>query len=233
MSIPKGFTINQRHNGITQPLGKSAGIESNWYYDALDDKNNECILMYCKPEGYTIINKETLPKIREISQRFVSWYIMQNGYVGGNIMIDGTLKNIYLHQYITGYYGNGKGNDSIDHINRNKLDNRILNLRIATQSEQNENRGKVKRRYNAKELPEGIIQSDLPKFVIYNKEKHGSGTREFFTVEKHPLQNLKENGVINKTELKNKRWATTKAGSVSIHDKLQQAKEYITFLDGL
>ena len=82
-------------------------------------------------------------------------------------------------------------------------------------------------------MPEGIIQSDLPKFVIYNKEKHGSGTREFFTVEKHPLQNLKENGVINKTELKNKRWATTKAGSVSIHDKLQQAKEYITFLDGL
>ena len=39
MSIPKGFTINQRHNGITQPLGKSAGIESNWYYDALDYKH--------------------------------------------------------------------------------------------------------------------------------------------------------------------------------------------------
>jgi hypothetical protein len=46
------------------------------------------------------------------------------------------------------------------------------------------------------------------------KEKHGNGYREYFTVEKHPLQNLKEKGVKDsKTEkLVNKRWATSKAG---------------------
>jgi hypothetical protein len=46
------------------------------------------------------------------------------------------------------------------------------------------------------------------------KEKRGNGYREYFTVEKHPLQNLKEKGVKDsKTEkLVNKRWATSKAG---------------------
>ena len=84
-------------------------------------------------------------------------------------------------------------------------------------------------------MPDGLKQSDLPKFVIYYKEKHGNGTREFFTVEKHPIQKLKESGVVDhKTaQLANKRWATTKAGSVTIRDKLQKAREYVVFLDGL
>ncbi len=233
--LPEGFQINQRHEGITQRMGKSAGIESNWYYDAIDSENKECIIMFCRPDGYTIIDKETLPRIREIEQRLVSWYIMKNGYVAGHIMTENGLKNMCLHQYLTGYYGHGVGNDSIDHINRNKLDNRIVNLRIASQSEQTANRGKLSRKYNAKELPEGLTQSDLPKFVVYYKEKHGSGTREFFVVEKHPIQSLKEKNIDNHIteQLTNKRWASSKSKTVSIHDKLEQAKTYITFLNKL
>ena len=40
--IPEGFTIVERHDGIVQRMGKSAGIESNWYYDALDQEGKEC-----------------------------------------------------------------------------------------------------------------------------------------------------------------------------------------------
>ena len=231
--IPEGFTIVERHAGIVQRMGKSAGIESNWYYDALDQEGKECILMFCRPGGYTIIDKESLIHIREINERLVTWFIMQNGYASAHIMTDTGLKNIYLHQYLTDYQGHGQGKDSIDHVNRNRLDNRIANLRVATQAEQNENRGKMSRKHNAKSLPEGIAHSDLPKFVIYYKEKRGNGFREYFTVEKHPLQNLKEQGVKDaKTEqLVNKRWASSKAGAVTIHDKLEQAREYVVFLD--
>ena len=231
--VPQGFTIVERHDGIVQRMGRSAGIESNWYYDALDQEGKKCILMFCRPGGFTIIDKESLIHIREINERLVTWFIMQTGYVAGHIMTDTGLTNICLHQYLMDYRGHGKGNDSIDHINRNKLDNRIANLRIATQSEQTANRGKMSRKHNAKPLPEGIVQSDLPKFVIYYKEKRGDGYREYFTVEKHPLQNLKEQGVKDaKTEqLVNKRWASSKAGAVTIQDKLEQARVYVAFLD--
>jgi hypothetical protein len=234
-SIPEGFQIGQRHEGITQRMGKSAVVESNWYYDAIDPQNKECVIMFCRPEGYTIIDKETIPRIREIGQRLVTWFIMQNGYVAGHIMTETGLTNVYLHQFLMDHRGYGVGNISIDHLNQNKLDNRMENLRIASQSEQNENRGKVSRKHNARALPHGMIQTDLPKFVIYYKEKHGEGMREFFTVEKHPIQNLKEKGIEDSrtNQLTNKRWASSKSKSIDILDKLQQARDYVIFLNRL
>ena len=233
MEIPSEFSIVHRHDGIIQQKGKSAGIESNWYYDVINKEGNEYTLMYCRPGHFTILDSDTITRIREINGRFITWYVMKNGYVAGHIMTEKGLENIYLHQYLTGHQGHGKGQESIDHINRNKLDNRMVNLRITNQSEQNQNRGKMSRKHNAKPLPNGIEQSNIPKFVVYYNEKSGNGNREFFTVEKHPLQNLKANGIQDRRteQLVNKRWATSKSGAISIQDKLEQAKVYVAFLD--
>jgi 3-deoxy-D-manno-octulosonate 8-phosphate phosphatase KdsC-like HAD superfamily phosphatase len=234
--IPEGFTIGERINGIINNIGKSAGLEQNWGYYAKDKDNNECILLYCNPGNYTIIDKECLDRVRIVNNKQISWFIGKNGYVGCRTVINDKDTVLTLHQYLMNHYGNGKGKSSIDHINRNKLDNRLSNLRITTQSVQNQNRDKVKRHKTAKELPDSIKDVILPKFIVYYKEKISDDTyREFFTVEGHPIQKLKESGIENTqtNQLTARRWATTKSNRVNIEDKLESAKKYIKELDKL
>jgi hypothetical protein len=234
--IPSGFTVMKRMDGIVNTMGKAAGLEQNWGYFVKDEEGTECILMYCNPGHYTIIDIESLPKVRNVNDKQVSWFIGKNGYPGCRTVMNGKDTVLTLHQHLMNHYGHGKGQESIDHINRNKLDNRLQNLRITSQSIQNENRDKVRRQKNAKELPDEIKEIGLPKFVVYYKENVGKdNTREFFTVEGHPLQKEKEKGTQNHqtNQLKSRRWATTKSNKVCIKDKLDAAKRYIIELNSL
>lgn len=60
-----------------------------------------------------------------------SWYIQSKGYAASRI--NGKIQ--YLHRLIM----NSPSNLQIDHINHNKLDNRISNLRIVTNLENHSN----------------------------------------------------------------------------------------------
>lgn len=234
--IPKGFTVVKRLDGFVNTMGKAAGLEQNWGYDAYDENGKECILLYCNPGEYSIIDKESLSKIRNINGKQVSWFIGKNGYAGCRTVMDDKDTVLTLHQHLMNHYGHGRGKESIDHVNRNKLDNRLSNLRITTQSIQNENRDKVSRQKTAKQLPEEIKDVILPKFVVYYRENIGKDTyREFFTVEGHPIQKQKEQGIINpqSNQLKSRRWATTKSNRVTITMKLEYAKTYLMELDKL
>ena len=62
---------------------------------------------------------------------------------------------IFLHRFITEYYGN----DDIDHINRDGLDNRKENLRIVSHSDNVRNQSE--KRKGIKKVPSGKYQATI------------------------------------------------------------------------
>ena len=106
---------------------------------------------------YALIDSEDFGKVKEHT-----WHYTANAYLSYTHRIDGNHKAVYLHNMIMEKLNHpGQGaKESIDHINRNGLDNRKENLRVISQSEQNINQGKKPR--NIVKLPEecGITPDD-------------------------------------------------------------------------
>lgn len=72
----------------------------------------------------------------------MTWHISSNGYAMTKIRTHAGPKNTGIHRVIMGLsYGDGL---EVDHINGDKLDNRRLNLRVCTTSENGRNRGSTR-----------------------------------------------------------------------------------------
>jgi hypothetical protein len=170
--------------------------------------NNKNYIVGIKNNYKFIFDKEDFERIKKRN-----WYKISSGYIASNIKLeDGGRKQLLLHNFIMNRLDfPGKGaTESVDHINRNPLDNRKENLRIVSQAEQNLNQKKKPR--NIVQLPEncGINPDDIPKHIWYIKPNGHHGDRF---------------GIDFKTE--NVAWKTTSSKKVSLQEKLNQAKQIL------
>jgi len=151
-----------------------------------------------------VFDKEDFEKVEKRP-----WHVSSGKYIGSTFYLDGGVKlELYLHNLVMNHNAfNGKGpKQSIDHINRNGLDNRKENLRLITQSQQNIHQIKKKRNVI---LPEGcpIQPNEIPKHIWYVRAQGQHGDR--FAIE------FKTEGIC---------WKTTSSKAVSLQQKLEQAK---------
>jgi hypothetical protein len=221
---PSNVEILEKGEYIKLNEGKYSGQIRNMYWKVKDNNNDIYYLMSCKDTDknttYFKFDTNSLEKVLNVyNNNRYTWHIGKNGYPKVCYPDDkGNKINRYLHQHLMDYYGNGlsKNTKTVDHINRDKLDNRLSNLRLATQSQQNQNTDKRKRQSTAQELPQEITQNMLPKYICYynecyNKEK--KLYRQFFRIESHPKLD--------------KDISSSKSNKISIQDKLTEIKQYL------
>jgi len=104
------------------------------------------------------------------TNKFVKEQNHKDGYKIIGLCKNGKRKNFLIHRLLGKHFiPNPKNKPTIDHINRNRSDNRIENLRWATRKEQQENKGIYK---NNKSGHKNItFCKERKKWVYNNKNK--------------------------------------------------------------
>lgn len=142
------------------------------------------------------------------------WHISSGKYVGKNfILSDGTIKEIYIHNYLMNMPESIIGEKKyVVHINNNTLDNRRANLKIIREDELQNHKAKRKRTI---QLPEDstIDINEIPRYVSYMKATGHHSDR--FTIEMPKL------GIF---------WKSSSSKKKTLRDKLNETLERITEL---
>ncbi len=226
--ITENYNVIEYIPGHVNTMGRYAHCMKNPLWKVLINEK-EYYLMYCEtncicklcPESYKIIKNYH----RDIGKN-ITWSKCSTGYIQSHNSHND--KSYFIHQIIMDCYGNGKGTKtiSVDHIDRDPLNNTLENLRLASREMQQQNsKGslagtKRERKYNAIDLPIGITQDMMRRYVVYYHEwldKDKTKEREFFKVEKHPkLKDI---------------WFSSKSNKVSIQEKLNQANKVVDDLE--
>ena len=152
----------------------------------------------------------------------MTWYRTQNGYISCHN------NNVFIHQVIMDTWGQGNytaNTNVVAHLDRNPLNNRYDNLHISTlQEHQKYNTAfsgetKRERRNDAKELPPGLTQDMMKRYVAYNHEwldKEHTRSREYFKVDHPKLE---------------KPWVSSKSEKVPLLQKLESANKVVSDLE--
>lgn len=151
----------------------------------------------------------------------INWYYNNKlGYVLGHNNGD----TVYMHVMICELGGIMEKNKStsVDHINTIKTDNRLSNLRMATQSEQNSNRPNRRDKIEPCNDLKNIGVTELPRYLRWDNTEHK------FVIDRHPqLVKDVESGL-------RKKWAMScTKRNISIVDKYHEALAKLKELDDM
>lgn len=208
------LTLISKHPGH-----KFRNIDKNPYEIWRDDKGM-FVKMFTN-KGYFVFDYEDLDKVsfymdENLNKKYITWhmkleknikdresYYVRGGYKSG--------KKIYIHKLILDYEIQN-GSITIDHIDRDPLNNRKFNLRFATKKEQCLNTHKRSRMKNACTLPSEIKDIILPKYVCYTKFSRNTklGYYDLFIIQCHPIQK------------KNEKWLSKMSMKLTLNEKLKQ-----------
>lgn len=161
---------------------------------ALKNKDKEIV-------DYAIIDNENLLSVSEYG-----WCKTVEGYANGTI----NKKPIRMHQFIIGKAPIGQ---IIDHINGNKLDNRRINLRFATKSQNGQN---IKKQENTSSQYKGVcfnissnkwlsgsrMNCKAIRLGVFDTEIEAAKMYDTFVLLHHGT-NSKTNGLVNYEDIKN------------------------------
>ena len=227
-SIIDKYEIIDFIDGHYSTIGQSAYKIKNCMWK-INENEKVFLLMYCEKNTLCKLCDKSYEKLLEYEKKIgkkMTWYKALNGYIQAHDSVNN--KVYYIHQIITDCYGNGQGtkNISVDHIDRDPLNNSWENLRISTREEQEQNsKGiingtKRARKSNAKPLPDGITQDMMRKYVVYYEDyadKEKKRLRQYFKIEKHPKLD--------------KIWIGCKSNNISILEKLNQINKIVDNLE--
>jgi hypothetical protein len=165
-------------------------------------------IKYNKSEIPVVVDWKDVKYLKKLNKK---WKCHKNGFLSTPHSFNGSNQNIYLHEIIMAQKNHDEGSEfstkPILHINRLNLDNRRENLVYRDCDIKYKN---VKKKKRTISFPEeyGINPSKLPTYVWYMKENGTHGER--FMVNVGDIQ-----------------WKTTASKSISLIEKLDEAKSFL------
>jgi hypothetical protein len=219
------LNLNDLKNKIKVKLMKIISVKGHFFrgieknpYEIREDQQGKYVKMFTK-NGSFLFDYDDLEKVKfrivNNVKKNITWRMEKESRlkyrIGYYVRAHFGKNSRYLHQHIMDYYGKGCKGLTIDHIDRNPLNNRKYNLRLATKSQQNSNITKRSRGINGCPLPEEIKNLDLPKYISYTKFKKNTelGYRDGFIIQCHPSQE--------------KKWLSTMSMKIPLKEKLKQS----------
>ena len=169
--------INSISRTMSTIEGETKGRGGRKANDILYEDVDEHIEGMIISKGEIVRFKFDIDDFEKVKSR--NWYVSTAGkYIASHIKINGTHKILYLHNFVMNkltFEGRGQ-RESVDHINRDGLDNRKCNLRIVSQTVQNINQNKKARRV-VLPVEYNLNPNDIPKHVTYvpARGNHGDG----------------------------------------------------------